>query len=129
MWLIVRRMELRGGGDRPGDAPEKGNVWPARLQYVRFFPHPCRVVPKMRVIGESFFDKLRSLDPTNMANLTQHATSIATTAADYRKAELVPFTADHVMTWAGQFDEDDRLPLLAELDHVLTKTYFSADTV
>jgi hypothetical protein len=60
-----------------------------------------------------------------MSTLKQHAKSLATTAADYRKDELDPFTAEHVMAWVDQFDEEDQLPMLAELDHVLKKTYFS----
>lgn len=57
------------------------------------------------------------------------AASIAATAADYRKDELGPFTTAHVIHWAEQFAAADRLALLAELDHVLKKTYFSAAAV
>jgi thiamine biosynthesis lipoprotein ApbE len=60
-----------------------------------------------------------------MSTVQDCADSIAATAADYRKDELGPFTAPHVIHWADQFDERDRLPLQAELDHVLKKTYFS----
>lgn len=60
-----------------------------------------------------------------MSNLEQHAQSIAETAADYRIEELGEFTTDHVMRWVDQFDSYDQLPMLAELDHVLKKTYFS----
>jgi hypothetical protein len=62
---------------------------------------------------------------SQMGTLKQHAKSIAATAADYRKDELEPFTADHVLTWVDQLDGEDQLPTLAELDHVLKKTYFS----
>lgn len=64
-----------------------------------------------------------------MSTLKQHAQSIATTAGDYRKDELEPFATAHVMTWAEQFDDEDRLPVLAELDHVLKRTYFSEKAV
>lgn len=33
------------------------------------------------------------------------------------------------MTWISQFDHEDRIPVLAELDHVLKKTYFSEAAV
>jgi hypothetical protein len=64
-----------------------------------------------------------------VSTLKQHAQSIATTAGDYRKDELEPFATAHVMTWAEQFDDEDRLPVLAELDHVLKRTYFSEKAV
>jgi hypothetical protein len=64
-----------------------------------------------------------------MSTIKHYAKSIAATAADYRSGELDPFTADHVTTWAGQFVDGDRLPVLAELDHILKKTYFSERAV
>lgn len=64
-----------------------------------------------------------------MSTVQQHAQSIAATAGDYRKDELGPLDADHVIRWVEQFDDEDRLPLLAELDHVLKKTYFSEAAV
>ena len=60
-----------------------------------------------------------------MSTLKQYAKSIAATASDYRKDELEPFVADHVLKWAEQLDAEDQLPTLAELEHVLKKTYFS----
>jgi hypothetical protein len=33
------------------------------------------------------------------------------------------------MQWVGQFDGEDHIPVLAELDHVLKKTYFSESAV
>ena len=64
-----------------------------------------------------------------MNTLEQLAASISTTAADYRKYELGPLTPDHVTTWVHQFDPEDCLPILTELDHVLKKTYFSEAVV
>ena len=64
-----------------------------------------------------------------MSKLQEHAQSIASTTGDYRKDDLGLLTADHVMTWIEQFDYEDRLPMLAELDHVLKKTYFSLAAV
>jgi hypothetical protein len=64
-----------------------------------------------------------------VSTVQQHAQFIATTAGDYRRNDLGPLTANHVMTWIEQFDDEDRLPVLAELDHVLRKTYFSEAAV
>jgi len=64
-----------------------------------------------------------------MSTIEQLAASIAATSADYRNDELGPFTAEHVMRWARQFDEEERLPLLTEMDHVLKKSYFSEASV
>jgi len=64
-----------------------------------------------------------------MSAISELATSIATTTADYRNDELGPLTADHVIRWVGQLAADDRLPVLSELDHVLKKTYFSETAV
>lgn len=64
-----------------------------------------------------------------MSTIKQYAKSIAETAADYRRDELDPFDADHVITWSEQFAEDERLAVLAELDHVLKRTYFSTTRV
>ena len=61
--------------------------------------------------------------------MEQLAASIAATSADYRNDELGPFTAEHVMQWATQFSNGDRVLLLAEMDHVLKKTYFSGAAV
>ena len=57
-----------------------------------------------------------------MSTLKQYAKSIAATASDYRKDQLEPFVADHVLKWAEQLDAEDQLPTLAELEHVLKKT-------
>ena len=55
--------------------------------------------------------------------------SIAATIQDYRVDELPKPTPDHVNRWVKQFDEAVQMPLLAEVDHVLDKTYFSKDYV
>ena len=55
--------------------------------------------------------------------------SIATTIHDYRAGEIAQPSAEHVDRWVTQFDEEARLPILSEIDHVLKKTYFSRDTV
>lgn len=56
-------------------------------------------------------------------------TSIATTIQDYRAGEIPQPTPAHVDRWVKQFGAEVQLPLLAELDHVLDKTYFSREVV
>jgi hypothetical protein len=55
--------------------------------------------------------------------------SIATTIRDYRAGEIAAPTVSHVDRWVSQFDVDGQLPLLAEVDYVLDKTYFSREYV
>jgi hypothetical protein len=55
--------------------------------------------------------------------------SIANTIQDYREGEIAKPTPAHVDRWIRQFDAAVQLPLLAEVDHVLDKTYFSKKVV
>ena len=55
--------------------------------------------------------------------------SIATTIQDYRAGEISAPTPDHVERWVKQFDVGAQMPLLAEVDYVLDKTYFSKEYV
>ena len=55
--------------------------------------------------------------------------SICQTTADYRSDEGLQPTPDRVERWVGQFDEKVCDDLLAELDHVLKKTYISKANV
>ncbi|MCK8600138.1 phosphoribosyltransferase-like protein [Desulfoferrobacter suflitae] len=55
--------------------------------------------------------------------------SIAETIADYREGEVPKPTPEHVEKWVEQFDREVQKPILAELDHVLNKTYFSKEKV
>lgn len=55
--------------------------------------------------------------------------SICNTTMDYRAGDLAPPTLDHVDRWVNQFGVAVQLPILAEIDHVLKRTYFSADVV
>lgn len=55
--------------------------------------------------------------------------SIASTIGDYRKGEISAPDADHVDTWIKQFDASVQEPILAELDHVLKKTYVTRANV
>ena len=51
--------------------------------------------------------------------------SIADTIADYRQGEIAPITADHVDKWVSQFDEDEQIIILGEMNHLLGKYYIS----
>ena len=53
------------------------------------------------------------------------AASIAETIGDYREGEITVPSGGHVTRWAKQFGPAVRGPLLAEVDYVLKKTYFS----
>lgn len=66
-----------------------------------------------------------------MANGDREAllASIASTIADYRQGEIPTPDADHVDTWIKQFDASVQEPMLAELDHVLRKTYVGRSDV
>lgn len=62
----------------------------------------------------------------NGVNLArEHAHSIANTVADYRAQDGEECTEAHVLRWAEQFTCETRARFLAELDHVLKKTYIS----
>lgn len=51
--------------------------------------------------------------------------SIATTITDYRQGEIPPITPEHVEMWVQQFDPEDRPVILAEMDTIFKKMYFS----
>lgn len=55
--------------------------------------------------------------------------SIAQTVQDYRDGSLPKPITDHVERWVQQFDADVQLPILREMNHVLTNTYFSKEKV
>ena len=55
--------------------------------------------------------------------------SIATTIADYRAGEIDAPTKEHVKQWVEQFPDDSRDKILAEMVHVLGKTYISKANV
>jgi hypothetical protein len=57
------------------------------------------------------------------------ASSVAAVIADYRKGEIDEPNAKHVERWVAQFDEEAKVPLLRELEHVLGKTYCSRSDV
>ncbi|SFA95124.1 hypothetical protein SAMN03159496_01129 [Rhizobium sp. NFR07] len=49
--------------------------------------------------------------------------------ADYREGEIPAMNATHVDRWVKQFPGDTQDPLLAELAHVFSKTYFTRKNV
>jgi hypothetical protein len=51
--------------------------------------------------------------------------SISTTVADYRRGEIPPIHASHVAKWVKQFESQDRLVILEELDRMLKQRYVS----
>ena len=60
-----------------------------------------------------------------MTERQQLIESIATTTADYRASDLAAPTADHIERWVRQIGEEVQVPILREMNHVLTSTYFS----
>jgi len=63
-----------------------------------------------------------------MSKRSQLLESISETIADYRKGENVSPTPQHVERWVRQFDKSVEVPLLAEMDHVLNRSYISKRT-
>lgn len=51
--------------------------------------------------------------------------SIANTVADYRQDDIPAITPEHVDTWVSQFDEEDQLIILQEMDKILLNYYMS----
>jgi hypothetical protein len=55
--------------------------------------------------------------------------SVATTISDYRTREISRRTSQHVQRWIDQFPAGARYGILAELEHVLSRTYQSRKKV
>ena len=51
--------------------------------------------------------------------------AIATTIEDYQAGTLATPTSAHVERWINQFPQAVQQPILAEMEHVLGKSYFS----
>lgn len=49
--------------------------------------------------------------------------------ADYREGEIAKPTTGHVERWITQFENDDRLEILQETDHILRQVYVSKEKV
>lgn len=60
-----------------------------------------------------------------MSNRNQLLQSIATIITDYQSGILPMPTPAHVNQWIDQFPAGKQLHILAEMEHVLSKTYFS----
>ena len=58
-------------------------------------------------------------------NKTQLLEVIAEIIKDYRHGEIDPITFAHVEKWVDQFDADDRLTILTELERILKRFYCS----
>jgi hypothetical protein len=56
--------------------------------------------------------------------IVEEAKKLSKIVADYWS----PPSVEHIENWFEQFDEDVRLPMVAELGHILAKSYFSAKT-
>lgn len=55
--------------------------------------------------------------------------NVATIIGDYRKGEITAPNAPHVDTWVKQFPQAVQEPILAELAHVFSRTYFNKKSV
>lgn len=53
--------------------------------------------------------------------------SIASIVCDYRIDEIDRITSMHVEKWVNQFDKDDQIIILNELNHILKKYYISKE--
>jgi len=51
--------------------------------------------------------------------------SLSNTISDYRLGEIAPITPAHVERWLNQFDTDDQPVILAEMDSLMKRFYFS----
>ena len=64
-----------------------------------------------------------------MTQRSELLASVANTIRDYREGEIPAPTPEHVDHWIRQFDPEVQEPILQEIDHVLTQTYWSRDQV
>lgn len=48
---------------------------------------------------------------------------------DYRKDDGLNLDTNHIVKWVNQFEKQDRLFLLNEVNHILRKTYFSKEKI
>ena len=51
--------------------------------------------------------------------------SLAQTIADYRYSEIPPMTTSHIERWLNQFESEDQPVILAEMDALMKRFYFS----
>lgn len=55
--------------------------------------------------------------------------SLTHTIAGYRQNEIAPITLSHVEKWLNQFDVDDQPIILAEMDSLMKRFYFSRERI
>lgn len=55
--------------------------------------------------------------------------SLSETIADYRQSEIAPITSLHIKRWLNQFDPADQFVILAEMDAIMRRFYFSKNLV
>ena len=51
--------------------------------------------------------------------------SIAGTVQDYRSGEVPTISANHINQWVSQFDSNEQLIILSEINHLFKKYYIS----
>lgn len=64
-----------------------------------------------------------------MGDIAEYCESIAQTVSDYRPEEPRRITPDRVKSWIRQFDPEDQLVILQEIDRILKRFYFSRERV
>lgn len=64
-----------------------------------------------------------------MATRKELLDAVVEQTADYREGEIAPMNAAHVDRWVRQFPGDMQEPLLGEIAHVFSKTYFTRKNV
>lgn len=80
--------------------------------------------------NEVTYDAVQSIQVSEkMVDRANLLKSVAHRIRDYRVGELPVPDAHHVDRWISQFSANVQVPLLTELAHVLSKTYFSKAAV
>lgn len=64
-----------------------------------------------------------------MASKAELAAKLIQNVPDYRLDANIKFDVEHVLTWLEQFPEAERKPLLREMCHITSATYFSVKKV
>lgn len=64
-----------------------------------------------------------------MGDIAEYCESIAQTVSDYRPEEPRRITPGRVKSWIRQFDPEDQLVILQEIDRILKRFYFSRERV
>ncbi|MCJ9430018.1 hypothetical protein [Kordiimonas marina] len=64
-----------------------------------------------------------------MPTYTDYCESLAAKIRDYREGELAPPDAEHVDRWAQQFDPNDQITIVSEMDHLFSDLYFGKEWV